>query len=146
MRLRLARQVWVFSPSSGAAWPRVAASTRSVSVSGVLAATRVLLPRTATHTLSSGSNRILHRGNLARRARVSSAARASSAGMASPLPAESQSVPPAYGRGAHPVRESPDRAGRRGELDCVSAASLEQAQVVLVAPNGELAQAECAGL
>ncbi len=44
------------------------------------------------------------------------------------------------------MRESPDRAGRRGELDCVSAASLEQAQVVLVAPNGELAQAECAGL
>ena len=69
---RCARHAWVFSPSSGPASPRAAASTRSVSVSGVLAATSVFLPRTATHTLSRGSNRMPHRGNLARSFRVSS--------------------------------------------------------------------------
>src|SRR5262245_55043461 len=56
--LRRARHAWVLSPSSGPASPRAAASTRSVSVSGVLAATSVLLPRTAIHTLSTGSNRM----------------------------------------------------------------------------------------
>ena len=71
--LRRARHAWVFSPSSGPASPRAAASTRSVSVSGVLAATSVLLPRTAIHTLSRGSNTMPHRGNLARSFRVSSA-------------------------------------------------------------------------
>jgi hypothetical protein len=71
--LRRARHACVFSPSSGPASPRAAASTRSVSVSGVLAATSVLLPRTAIHTLSRGSNRMPHRGNLARSFRVSSA-------------------------------------------------------------------------
>ena len=72
--LRRARQVWVLSPSSGPASPRAAASTCSVSFSGLLAATSVRLPRTAIHTLSKGSNRIPHRGNLARSLRVSSAA------------------------------------------------------------------------
>jgi hypothetical protein len=76
--LRRARHARVFSPSSGPASPRAAASTRSVSVWGVLAATSVLLPRTAIHTLSRGSNRMPHRGNLARSFRVSSAGEFSS--------------------------------------------------------------------
>jgi hypothetical protein len=79
---RCARHAWVFSPSSGPASPRAAASTRSVSVSGVLAATSVFLPRTATHTLSRGSNRMPHRGNLARSFRVSSPAWEFSSGIA----------------------------------------------------------------
>jgi hypothetical protein len=81
---RRTRHLWVWSPSSGPASPRAAASTCSVSFSGLLAATSVRLPRTATHTLSRGSNRMPHRGNLARSLRVSSAARALSSGMASP--------------------------------------------------------------
>ena len=76
--LRRARHARVFSPSSGPASPRAAASTRSVSVWGVLAATSVLLPRTAIHTLSRGSNRMPHRGNFARSFRVSSAGEFSS--------------------------------------------------------------------
>jgi hypothetical protein len=83
---RRARHAWVFSPSSGPASPRAAASTRSVSVSGVLAATSVLLPRTATHMLSRGSNRMPHRGNLARSFRVSSAGEFSSGIAPSRLP------------------------------------------------------------
>src|SRR5258708_17011766 len=44
----------------------------------------VLLPRTAIHTLSRGSNKMPHRGNLARSVRASSAAWALSSGMAFP--------------------------------------------------------------
>lgn len=109
---RCARHAWVFSPSSGPASPRAAASTRSVSVSGVLAATSVFLPQTATHTLSRGSNRMPHRGNLARSFRVSSPAWEFSSGIAPSRLLGAQSVFPAYGREVGLLMDSPDSARR----------------------------------